>query len=90
MVNKTAHTTLSKNFTPEQVHELTGISTPKIRKLCELGRLGAINTSLGKRPRWLIPETSLQQFFTPKAATSPANATRGKRSRIDANVEKIL
>lgn len=45
-----------------------GMTEIKIRTLCELGRLPAVNTSTGDRPRWTIRRTDLESFLTPAVA----------------------
>lgn len=80
---------MGRILTPDDVSKLTGMSAQKVRALCATGRLGAVNTSLGKRPKWAIPEESLNEFFTPaKARQEKAKAAR--RQAIDANVEKVF
>lgn len=53
-----------------------GWSIVKVRTLCESGRLPAVNTSTGDRPRWHVRESDLEHFLTPGASPSARNAER--------------
>lgn len=81
-----------RKFTPETAAPLMAMSAQRIRRLIESGRLPAVNTSSGKqRPRYLILESSIREFFTP-ASRKPGKVTaqRAHRQRIDAGVEKVF
>jgi|GEM_PF-971660 len=69
-----------------------GMTVQKVRQLCELGRLPAVNTSAAKRPRWTIRRCDLIAFMTPKSIkASEARAAKvTRRQRIDADVKKVF
>ncbi len=69
--------------------KLTGMTIQKIRTLCELGRLPAVNTSTATRPRWTIRRCDLDAFMTPKAVAKTERRNIARR-RIDANVPKVF
>lgn len=69
---------------------LLGMTVQKVRRLCEIGKLPAVDTSTTNRPRWMIRRVDLDAFLTPapvrKAAPKAGRVTR--RQRIDADVPK--
>jgi hypothetical protein len=59
----------SKQFlTTGDVGRMLGMTPQKVRKLCELGRLPAVNVTAANRPRWMIRRDDLELFLTPKPA----------------------
>jgi excisionase family DNA binding protein len=48
-----------------EVSKLTGWHVAKVRRLIESGKLPAIDTSAGGRPRWAVLRSDLDQFLTP-------------------------
>ena len=75
-----------------EVAEILGMSIQKVRSLCELGRLPAVNTSAATRPRWTIRRCDLEKFLTPVSVQkTEAKATQSaRRQRIDAHVPKVF
>lgn len=73
------------------VATITGMTIQKIRTLCELGRLPAVNTSTTDRPRWTIRRVDLDAYLTPKsvAKAEAVKQSTARRQRIDANVERV-
>jgi hypothetical protein len=73
------------------VASLTGFTIQKVRALCELGRLPAVNTSTTDRPRWTIRRVDLEAFLTPAAVTKAESAkkTATRRRRLDEGVERV-
>jgi excisionase family DNA binding protein len=49
-----------------QISEQTGIPENQVRNLIDAGKIGAINISTGKRPRWRVRQCDLDAFLTPK------------------------
>ena len=60
-----SHIVIDKLLTTQQVAEITGWSTAKIRLLIRQGKLPAINSSTGRRALWGIPADRLYMFITP-------------------------
>ena len=88
-----ASTTMRRRMlTTGQVAQQTGWTIAKVRALCESGRLPAVNTSTGKRPRWSIPEHSLEEFLTPahQPAERKPSPTRARRRRIDEGLPQVF
>ncbi len=83
---------MSKILTTGDVARLTGWTIEKVRALCESGKLPAINTSTGKRPRWSIRECDLDAYLTPPARGSHfvPQPGRRRRQRIDADVAQVF
>lgn len=79
-------------LTTGEVAAELGMTVQKVRALCELGRLPAVNTSAATRPRWTIRRVDLDEFMTPasvkKTQAKQANASR--RQRIDAGVPQVF
>ena len=75
-----------------EVARMLSMTVQKVRQLCELGRLPAVNTSAATRPRWTIRRCDLDAFLTPKSvakAEAKQQAT-ARRQRIDAHVPKVF
>lgn len=60
------HIVCEKLLTTQQVSEITGWSTAKVRLLIRQGKLPAIDSSTGGRPLWGIPTDQLSIFLTPR------------------------
>ena len=52
-------------LTTRQVATQTGWAIEKVRRLIDAGKLPAINTSTGRRPRWAVWGEDLNKFLTP-------------------------
>lgn len=79
-------------LTTGEVASELGMTIQKVRKLCELGRLPATNTSTtDNRPRWTIRRVDLDAYLTPKsvAKKEAAKQSTARRQRIDAHVERV-
>lgn len=76
-------------LTTGEVAAELGWTIQKVRALCESGRLPAVNTSTGKRPRWTIRRVDLEAFLTP-ASVAEAEQKAAPRRRIDAGVTKVF
>ncbi len=72
--------------------KLSGFTIQKIRRLVELGRIPATNTSTGDRPRWTIRRADLEAFLTPTNVRrdSPRPTATRRRQRLDANVPQVF
>lgn len=57
-------------LTTRDVSRRTGWSVAKVRQLIESGKLPAINTSTGNRPRWSIRQSDLEAFLTPSGMSA--------------------
>jgi hypothetical protein len=79
-------------LTTTEAGQLCGMTTLKVRMLCEQGRLPSINTTTATRPRWTIRRCDLDEFLTPDPVkkTQGKQATESRRQRIDANVPKVF
>lgn len=81
-------------LTTGDVARRTGWTIGKVRALCESGKLPAVDTSTGKRPRWSIREIDLEAFLTPGPRYPDRNSRpRSRRSGpkpIDADVPKVF
>ncbi len=76
-------------LTPEEVCEITQLKRQTVYNLLQTSRLKSINTSIGKRPTYRIPEDALAKFLTldntqPEAAPQPepAIAPEPKQERV--------
>lgn len=78
-------------LTTTEASRLCGMSAAKIRRLIQLGRLPAKNTSTGQRPRYAIRRVDLDAFFEPDnvPAKSPQPAAI-RRQRIDRDVPQVF
>ena len=84
---------MSELLTTGEVSRLTGFSLSKVRRLIELGRLPAINTSTETRPRWAVRRQDLDLFLTPSNLGDRPQATASKpvrRKRIDTGVRQVF
>lgn len=90
MTNKaTADRLQDREFlTTGDVAELTGWTIGKVRRLCDCGKLPAIDTSTGKRPRWTIRRSDLESFLTPSSVAKVKRPS--SRRRIDADVPRVF
>ena len=78
-------------LTTIEASSLCGMSPAKIRRLIEMGRLPAKNTSTGKRPRYAIRRVDLDAFFEPDNVRPEARRTApARRKRIDADVPHVF
>lgn len=78
-------------LSPVEASRVCGLSAQKIRRLIELGRLPATDTSTGQRPRWSIRREDLEAFLTPRNLRPEARRTAPpRRKRLDANVPKVF
>jgi hypothetical protein len=73
------------------VASITGMTIQKIRTLCELGKLPAVNTSTTDRPRWTIRRVDLEAFLTPAAVAKKeaVKQSTARRKRLDEGVERV-
>ena len=79
-------------LTTGEVAAITGMTIQKIRTLCELGRLPAVNTSTTEnRPRWTIRRVDLEAFLTPAAVAKKeaVKQSTARRKRLDEGVERV-
>ena len=56
---------MTEYLSTRQVAKVTGWSIAKVRQLIDAGKLPAVNTSTGFRPRWEVRKTDLEAFMTP-------------------------
>ncbi len=83
-------------LTTGDVARETGYSITKVRKLCETGKLHAIDSGTGVRRVWSIRRSDLDDFLTPRARGGESipvrhrSASGRSRQRIDANVPKVF
>ena len=78
-------------LTTGQAAKLTGFSISKIRRLVQLGRIPAVDTTTETRPRWAIRRRDLEAFLTPKnvPVAKPERPAAGRRRRLDADVPQV-
>lgn len=55
--------TPQKMYTVQQAAAIIGITTAQTRGLCEIGRIRAIDISVGSKRYYRIPEDSLRRFL---------------------------
>jgi hypothetical protein len=83
---------VSRLLRTTDVQKITGWSPQKIRRLIEIGKLKAFDSSTTKRPFWNIVPESLDEMLSgshqPKAVD--ANTKRTSKKRIDADVPKVF
>lgn len=79
-------------MTTGEAAEFCGFTIQKVRRLVELGRIPATNTSCGTRPRWTIRREDLEAFLSPTNVRRDAtqSAARRRTRRIDADVPQIF
>ena len=77
-------------LTTREVSEITGLTLTKICRLIEAGRLPAIDTCPGPRPRWGIRREDLEAFLTPSNVAPRKKAKPARRTRIDRNVPQVF
>lgn len=70
-------------LTTGDVARQTGWTIAKVRQLVESGKLPAVDTSTGKRPRWSIRQCDLDAFLTPPARGSHFIPKRPARTRME-------
>jgi len=56
---------MTEYLSTRQVAKATGWSICKVRQLIDAGKLPAVNTSTGFRPRWEVRKSDLEAFMTP-------------------------
>ncbi len=73
------------------IQKKTGWSLFKIRRLIELGKLKAVNTSTSTRPYWNILPESLDALLNGSEQPSePKPSKPARKQRIDAGVPKVF
>lgn len=84
------HSAPDDYLTPPEAAKIMRMAPAKVRRLCEMGRLPAVNVGIGEqRPRWSIRRVDLEAFLTPKTAAK-ANKPAPRRQRIDAGVPRVF
>ena len=82
---------MSRLLKTTDVRKRTGWSPQKIRRLIEIGKLKAIDSSTTKRPFWNILEESLDAMLNgshePSVSAAPKKPSK---RRIDADVPKVF
>lgn len=77
-----------------EVAAATGFNEAKVRQLCRLGKLKAVDSGTGKRHVFHVSETNLNRFINGEAGekqiATPVVKKSGRRSRIDHNVQQIF
>ena len=79
-----------KYMTTGEVSKESGMTIQKVRTLCEIGKLPAVNTSTGSRPRWTIRRCDFEAFMTPDSVLAAEKRASKKSQRIDAGVPKVF
>jgi len=81
-------------LTTRQVSDRTGLSLFKIRQLIKLKKLHGIDTSVGTRAYYMVPEESLAAFLRGELHNAPkedsVTEVNRKSRRIDADVPKVF
>lgn len=78
-------------LTTGEAAEFCGFTIQKVRRLVELGRIPATNTSCGTRPRWTIRREDLEAFLSPTNVRPEARRTGpARRKRLDADVPHVF
>ena len=73
------------------IQKQTGWSLLKIRRLIELGKLRAFNSSTSTRPYWNILPESLDALLNgSEQPVEPKPAKASRKQRIDSDVPKVF